>query len=172
MSHRPLPHFPYGIDVPGRELPRDYPGAARAGLTRRAVRISEFCFLVAGLAALAGMVLGIVMGIRQDFTLSPAHAHLNLLGWVTMALYGLYHRSIGRVGGWLGWTQVLAGAIGAALMSAGLGLYLQTGDHAIVPVVVVGSLMAFFGMGLFVALLVTDLMRGTSVSPPTGIQTS
>ena len=55
----------------------------------RAMRISDFCFLVAALSALGGMALGISMGITQDFTLSPAHAHLNLLGWVTMALYGL-----------------------------------------------------------------------------------
>ena len=53
------------------------------------LRISDFCFVVAALAALGGMGLGIVMGISQDFTLAPAHAHLNLLGWVTMAIYGL-----------------------------------------------------------------------------------
>ena len=26
-------------------------------------------------------------GMKQNFTLAPAHAHLNLLGWVSMALY-------------------------------------------------------------------------------------
>ena len=31
-------------------------------------------------AALAGMALGIVMGITSDFTLAPAHAHINLVG--------------------------------------------------------------------------------------------
>jgi hypothetical protein len=40
---------------------------------------------------------GILMAIAQDFTLAPAHAHLNLLGWVTMALYGLF--VTGQVGG-------------------------------------------------------------------------
>ncbi len=43
---------------------------------------------------LIGIVLGIVMGIRQDFVLMPAHAHLNLLGFVTMFLSALYYRVV------------------------------------------------------------------------------
>jgi len=86
------------------------------------LRISDFCFVVAALAALGGMGLGIVMGISQDFTLAPAHAHLNLLGWVTMAIYGLYHRGAGRTGGFAGWTQVGSGGLGAGLMAGGLAL--------------------------------------------------
>ena len=45
--------------------------------------------LVAVVAAMFGMGGGIFMAITHDFTLAPAHAHLNLLGWVSMALYGL-----------------------------------------------------------------------------------
>ncbi|MEN3376701.1 MAG: hypothetical protein V7604_2056, partial [Hyphomicrobiales bacterium] len=37
-------------------------------------------FRVSVTLALVGMAAGIVMGIRQDFSLAPAHAHLNLLG--------------------------------------------------------------------------------------------
>ena len=33
------------------------------------------------------------MGMNNDFTLAPAHAHNNLLGWVSMAIYGLYFRA-------------------------------------------------------------------------------
>jgi uncharacterized pyridoxal phosphate-containing UPF0001 family protein len=44
------------------------------------MRISDFCFIVAAIAALGGMILGISMGMSQDFTLAPAHAHANLLG--------------------------------------------------------------------------------------------
>jgi hypothetical protein len=46
-------------------------------------------FRVSVSLALVGIVLGIVMGIQQDFTLMPAHAHLNLLGFVTMFLSAL-----------------------------------------------------------------------------------
>jgi hypothetical protein len=43
---------------------------------------------------LIGIVLGIVMGVRQDFALMPAHAHLNLLGFVTLFLSALYYRVV------------------------------------------------------------------------------
>lgn len=40
----------------------------------------------------AGVLLGMTMGIIQDFRLASVHAHFNLLGWVSMALFGvIYH---------------------------------------------------------------------------------
>lgn len=152
---------PYSIDVPGRE---HLPGRSTLRRQRSAPRISGFCFVFAGLSALMGMVAGIVMGILQDFTIAPAHAHLNLLGWVTMAIYGLYHRSVGRTTGWLGWTQVLTGAFGAALMGGGLALYLHSGDHGWFPLVIAGSALAFLGMALFVGIVLADLL-GFSRAP-------
>lgn len=163
---------PHGNDIPGREtipgrwipltsasVPRP---ASRAG---RALGTGDFALLTAGLAALGGMTLGIVMGISQDFALAPAHAHLNLLGWVTMALYGLYHRGSGRVGGWLGWAQVIAGTSGAYMMSVGLGLYLNSGDDSYFPLVVVGSLVAFLGMILFLVIVLIDALSVPSAAP-------
>ena len=44
------------------------------------------------LCLLGGESLGIWMGANQNFTLAPAHAHLNLVGWVTLSLYGVAHR--------------------------------------------------------------------------------
>ena len=42
----------------------------------------------------AGMVFGIWMSASQDHSLSPAHGHLNLIGWVTMALFGIYYHLV------------------------------------------------------------------------------
>lgn len=50
------------------------------------------------LCLLVGESLGIHMGISQDFTLVPAHVHLNLLGWVTLAAFGLMHRAYPALG--------------------------------------------------------------------------
>jgi len=33
-----------------------------------------------------GIGMGIAMGASQNFTLRPVHAHVNLIGWTTMAL--------------------------------------------------------------------------------------
>jgi len=124
------------------------------------MRVAYFCFFVAIAAALAGMSLGVYMGIAQDFTLAPAHAHANLLGWVTMALYGLYHRSAPRAGGRLAWVQAGCGAAGAVAMSGGLAAYLATHDEALVGLVIAGSLLVIAGMLLFLAIVVSDARRG------------
>lgn len=127
------------------------------------MRIDTFCFLTAALAALTGMSLGIYMGISQDFTFAPAHAHLNLLGWVTMALYGLYHRGAQRGAHRLGWAQVACGAAGFPLMAGGLGVVLATGDHAAFPVIVAGALLSLLGMALFLAVVLADLAAASLV---------
>ena len=38
-----------------------------------------------------GVSMGLAMGIMQDFALHPVHAHINLLGWATMALAGVIY---------------------------------------------------------------------------------
>jgi len=43
---------------------------------------------------LVGMVWGIEMGIRQDFSMAPAHAHFNLAGGVLLFVFGLYYRMV------------------------------------------------------------------------------
>ena len=39
-------------------------------------------FKVAAVYFVIAIILGIIMGIVHDFTLTSVHAHLNLLGWV------------------------------------------------------------------------------------------
>lgn len=40
---------------------------------------------------LFGIAMGIGMGATEDFRLHAVHAHINLLGWATMALAGLIY---------------------------------------------------------------------------------
>ena len=49
---------------------------------------------VGSIFVLAGMAWGIQMSITQDFTLAPAHAHNNLIGFVIMSIYGFYYRLV------------------------------------------------------------------------------
>ena len=48
-------------------------------------------FATAAIFALLGMVWGIHMSASHDHTLSPAHGHLNLIGFVAMAVFGTYY---------------------------------------------------------------------------------
>lgn len=131
------------------------------------MRVSGFAFLAAALMGVGGMGLGIRMGLSQDFALAPAHAHLNLLGWVTVALYGLYHRGVERPCDRLAWIQTGAGALGAPAMAGGLAHYLSTGSSALAPLILVGALLSIAGMALFFVQVALDLRR-TSPRPAGG----
>jgi cbb3-type cytochrome oxidase subunit 1 len=52
-------------------------------------------FLVSAIIyVLVGMSFGIWMAANQDFQLAPMHGHLNLIGWVTMALFALFYHQV------------------------------------------------------------------------------
>ena len=55
-------------------------------------------FAAAALFALGGMIWGIQMSATHDHTLSPAHGHLNLIGFVMMAVFGGYYAITPRAG--------------------------------------------------------------------------
>jgi hypothetical protein len=54
--------------------------------------LSRRWFLCAITYLVIGIGMGVYMGASQDHSLFPAHAHINLLGWVTMVLTGLLYR--------------------------------------------------------------------------------
>jgi hypothetical protein len=121
------------------------------------MRLTFFCFVLAALSGLSGMSLGIWMGMHEDFTLAPVHAHINLLGWVTLALYGLYHRGVQRASNRLAWTQVGCAALGMPLMTGGLAAYLATGADS-GGFIFAGAALVLLGMALFLAVVVGDLL--------------
>jgi hypothetical protein len=132
------------------------------------MKLGNICLLLAALMALTGMAMGIHMGAVQDFTLAPAHAHLNLVGWVTMAVYGLYYRSQPGAAGRLRWVQAILGLLGAPAMAGGLALLLTSpagsdlhgrGEAS----VIVGSVSAMLSMLLFVVIVVRDLIRAAGL---------
>jgi len=49
---------------------------------------------IAVLYIIVGVALGIYMGASGDHSMHPVHAHLNLLGWVAMSLFGLFYRVV------------------------------------------------------------------------------
>jgi len=56
------------------------------------MKASALSFRMAVLCLIAGMLWGLHMAISQDHSAHPAHAHLNLLGWVCLFLFGIYYR--------------------------------------------------------------------------------
>jgi cbb3-type cytochrome oxidase subunit 1 len=128
------------------------------------MRLSDICLASAVAAAILGMMLGLAMGASEDFTLAPAHAHLNLLGWVTMALMGLYYRGSPATHWPAARIQVALALAGFWSMPVGLAVMLATGDGRAVIAVMAGSLCALAAMVLFAAIVLAE-MRARAVRP-------
>jgi hypothetical protein len=123
-------------------------------------------FRVSALLGLVGMGLGIAMGIRQDFALAPAHAHLNLLGFVALFLAALYYRAVPEAGAsLLAKVQGFLAIVGAILFPIGIAC-VTLGDHErFLPVVVAGSVTVFVGMVLFAFIVFRTCGAGQMASP-------
>lgn len=90
--------------------------------------ISTLLLRVSTLFILTGMLIGIGMGIGQDFTLAPAHAHLNLIGFVLMFLAGLFYRAVPAAeAGLLPRIHATLHILGAILFPLGIGLVVTRG---------------------------------------------
>ena len=111
-------------------------------------------FRVSVSIGLLGMAFGIFMGIKQDFALAPAHAHLNLLGFVTMFLSALYYRAFPTAAASrLARYQAVVSVVGAILFPSGIASVLLGGHDRFEPLVVGGALTVFVGMLLFAMIV-------------------
>ncbi len=117
--------------------------------------IDTYFLRVAALYALLGMSLGIWMGISGDHGQYPTHAHINLLGWVSFALYGLIYRSVpaaasSRLAPWhFGFAN-----LGTVLLLSGVAGILS-GHPALEPLAAAGSMVTLLGAVLFAVILFT-----------------
>jgi hypothetical protein len=118
---------------------------------------------VAVMQAVVGMGVGIFMGITGDYTLAPAHAHNNLLGWVSMAIFGLYYvlvpevaaRRLASVHFWLALVANVVFPIGIALVVTGKGETLS----------ILGSLLEVLSMLLFGIIVWTNRAALARLAP-------
>jgi hypothetical protein len=130
------------------------------------MKASSLCFKAAVLFVLAGMVWGMQMAISQDHSAFPAHAHLNLLGYVSLFLFGFYYRAhpalersrAAVVQVWLWIAGVVVQSIGVAMVHTGK----PSGD----PAAAIGSLMVVAAMLIFAWLLFRAESGSAAVAQP------
>jgi peptidoglycan/LPS O-acetylase OafA/YrhL len=118
------------------------------------MKASSVSFPAAVLMVVAGMIWGIIMAVSRDHSAMPAHAHLNLLGWVSLFLFGVFyhlHPAIDRSRTAL--VQVIIWIIGTVILTIGVGL-IHTGHDIGDPIAAVGSLTVLAAMLLFGWLVV------------------
>ncbi len=102
---------------------------------------------------LIGLLWGIEMGIRQDFALAPAHAHLNLVGGVLLFVFGLYYRLVpaaatGTLASVQGWLHI----VGAIVFPVGVAIVIARGE-SLVAIPIIGSLVVLMAVALFAVIV-------------------
>lgn len=117
------------------------------------MRASTLSFCSAVCLGIAGMTIGIIMAATDNHSVFPAHAHLNLLGWVSLFLIGIFYRlhptldasrlALTHVVIWLGGTIILTCGVAA--------IYLGRPD--LEGIAIAGSLIVLGAMLMFAYLV-------------------
>jgi hypothetical protein len=121
-------------------------------------KLSDWFFRLAVLYFAAGVALGLFMAASNDHSMFPVHAHLNLLGWVTLSLFGLYYR-------------VLPAAAGTRLAQVHFWIYVPAhlvqmillftmfrGHPEVEPALAIASMLVGVGVLCFVAVVWRNTM--------------
>lgn len=105
-------------------------------------RVSELFFKTAIVFLIVGIAIGLHMAIAQDHAAFPAHAHINLLGWVTSAIFGGYYAlNPAKAARRIAMIHFGLYTLGLVVMLPALYLMLAKGNTAIEPVVATGSMI-------------------------------
>ena len=116
-------------------------------------RISDYFLRAAVLAGLIGMSMGMYMGINHDFSMAPAHAHLNLLGWASMAIYALFYRAFPHAAeGMLPRVHFMIALPALLIMVPGIAM-INLGYEAGEPVTGIGSILMIAGFLVFCVIV-------------------
>ena len=115
-------------------------------------RVDVYFLLLATVLLICGAVLGIVMGAREDFQLVPVHAHLNLAGWASLALFGLTYRGYPQIAATnLARYHFIVSATGSVLLPIGIGLAVLRGSPGLA---IFASIVWLLGVLMFLAQLI------------------
>jgi hypothetical protein len=110
--------------------------------------LARICWISSPIYLLVGMVFGIWMSATQDHTLAPAHAHLNLIGGVLMAIFGGFYTLFpGAANSIIAKLQVATAHLSVWFMFPGVMMaILGKGD----TLAKIGSILAIITIVLFV----------------------
>jgi hypothetical protein len=117
------------------------------------MRASALSFCTAVCLGIIGMTIGIAMAASGNHSVFPAHAHLNLLGWVSLFLIGIFYRfhpvlDASR----LALVHVIVWTAGTIVLTCGVAaIYLGRPDLEFIAII--GSLTVLGAMLLFAYLV-------------------
>lgn len=120
--------------------------------------IAFYFFCTGILSVLIGMLWGIQMSATHDHRFAPAHAHLNLLGWVTMSIFAFYYHLVPAAAeGLLPKVHFTAALAGLVLLTPGIVMAVAERGEGLAKA---GSLLTLASMGMFLAVVLRQGARG------------
>jgi hypothetical protein len=124
---------------------------------------AKWFFATGAVFALVGMIWGIQMSATHDHSLSPAHGHLNLIGFVAMSVFGTYYALTPRAAAArLATVHYVLTVATVLVLTPGIALAI-TGNGEVLAQI--GSVLAVLSMALFAFVVlrngvgVTDAAR-------------
>lgn len=119
--------------------------------------IGLYFFGAGVLAVTVGMIWGIQMAASGDHLMAPAHAHLNLVGWVTMAMFGVYYhlhpQAAGHVLAKVHFAVALAGLV---ILVPGIAQAVQERGETMAKI---GSILTLLSMLIFLVTVAMQARR-------------
>ena len=118
---------------------------------------------IAVIYVMVGAAMGLIMGITHQFQFAPVHAHLNLLGWASLALVSLIYQHHPRA------AETKLAAVHFWLHNVGLPIFMVSlfllllGHPAAQAGVAVGGAITLIGIQVFAVNLLRSL-RGPGQS--------
>jgi cbb3-type cytochrome oxidase subunit 1 len=122
--------------------------------------IDRWFILIGLLYGIFGFGFGIWVGIQQQFDQAHLHAHINLIGFASMVLFGLLYRAFPALAeSKLGTAHFLIYTIGTVLFLAGIPL---AQAHQTIALAVVGSLSVLAGLLVFLANFLLNVFSAST----------
>lgn len=104
-----------------------------------------------------GLLLGLYMSIVHDYTMTPIHVHINLLGWTTLTIAGiLYYLFPELTDHLLAKTHFWLHNIGLPMMMIGLA-FTVAGNNSLLLLTIIGSFATVIGLLFFVYNVLANL---------------
>ncbi|UVI31030.1 hypothetical protein [Paenibacillus spongiae] len=118
---------------------------------------SKWLIRISAIYALIGALMGSDMAGRKDYSMIPAHAHILVVGWLSLFAYGMFYYvfkeiSMKKTAKFHAWASL----IGGGLMPIGMLLYNKMENTATLLGFILPASVLLIAMALFLVLLFFD----------------
>ena len=126
-------------------------------------KYSKWFMRISAVYALIGAMIGSDVAGRKDYTMVPGHAHILVVGWLTLFAYGMFYHVFKEIGmKRTAKLHVWTSLIGGGLMPLSMLIYYMNENTATMITFISSASILLLAIILFVVLLFFDKKIFTS----------